>query len=73
MRRVQVLLLLLTLCFSASAQAEMADTMRAEGKIYTLVIIIVTIIIGLVGYMVVIDRKVSRLEKKLEKSEGGKP
>ncbi len=58
---------LLTLStFSAEAQdVEMADTMRANGKIYIVVAIILVILLGLVAYLVSLDRKVSNLEKRL--------
>lgn len=42
---------------------EMADRMRAEGKIYVVVAIIGVIFAGLIVYAVSIDRKISRLEK----------
>ena len=62
-------LALLCLClegFAASAEiAEMADTMRANGKIYVVVAIVLVILIGLIGYLVSIDRKVTSLEKRL--------
>ena len=53
-----------------SAEVEeiaMANTFRAEGKIYVVVAIILLIFAGLTIYAVRIDRKVSRLEKELEK------
>ena len=43
----------------------MADTMRAEGKIYVVVGILVLILVGLIGYLALLDRKVGRLEKRL--------
>lgn len=49
----------------AQADVEMADTMRSEGKIYVVVGIILIILIGLIVYLVLMDRKVSRLEKQL--------
>ena len=52
------------------AQAEMADTMRSEGKIYVVVAILLIIFIGLIGYLVMLDRKVSRIEKKLTEKKG---
>ena len=54
----------------AMAQAEMADTMRSEGKIYVVVAILLIIFIGLIGYLVMLDRKVSRIEKKLTEKKG---
>jgi hypothetical protein len=49
----------------AQAQVEMADTMRSEGKIYVVVAILVTILAGLLAYVFLMDRKITRLEKKL--------
>ncbi len=54
------------LCFSATAQdAEMADAMRANGKIYVVVAIVLAILLGVIGYLVSIDLKVGKLEKRL--------
>lgn len=47
----------------AQESIEMADQMRSEGKIYVLVAIVLTILIGLLIFLVRIDRKVSKLEK----------
>jgi hypothetical protein len=44
---------------------EMADMMRAEGKIYVVVAIVLMLFAGLVAYLVHIDRKISRLEKEV--------
>jgi len=43
---------------------EMADAFRAEGKIYVVVAIIGVILIGLLIYLIMLDRKISRLEKR---------
>ena len=54
---------------AASAQAqeiEMADGLRSEGKIYVVVAILLIILLGLIGYLVMIDRKTARLERKLD-------
>jgi CcmD family protein len=61
-------LLSLFTVLTAQAQAstvEMADTMRSEGKIYVVVGIVLIVLVGLIVYLVVMDRKVSRLEKQL--------
>jgi protein-S-isoprenylcysteine O-methyltransferase Ste14 len=50
---------------SSAQQPEMADTMRSEGKIYVVVAILLIIFAGLIAYLVMIDRKVTRIEKKL--------
>jgi CcmD family protein len=58
--------LLIFAALSAQAQdAEMADTMRSNGKIYVVVAIVLVILLGLVAYLISVDRKVSNLEKRL--------
>jgi hypothetical protein len=37
--------------------------MRASGKIYVVLAIVLTILLGLILYVVRLDRKISRLEK----------
>jgi hypothetical protein len=49
--------------FAQDSKPEMADAMRANGKIYVVVAVCLTILFGLIGYVFVIDRKISRLEK----------
>jgi CcmD family protein len=70
-RAFALLLPLLLLAGTAFAQAtadqpEMADALRASGKIYVVVLVIVIIISGLLLYLVRLDRKVSRLEREVE-------
>jgi CcmD family protein len=64
-------LTLLSLCaLAANAQAaevEMADTMRANGKIYVVVGIILIVLFGFIAYLFMLDRKLSRLEKEFKK------
>jgi hypothetical protein len=43
---------------------EMADGLRANGKIYVVVLVLVTILAGLFFYVIRLDRKISRLEKE---------
>ena len=50
----------------AQDEVEMADTMRSNGKIYVVVAILVTILFGLIVYLVMLDRKISKVEKQLE-------
>lgn len=52
-----------------NTRVEMADVMRAEGKIYVLVGIIVIVFAGIVVYVINTDRKVARLEKLLDNQE----
>lgn len=46
--------------------AQMADTMRSEGKIYVVVAIILVIFFGLIAFLIFTDRKISRLENRLK-------
>jgi hypothetical protein len=63
MNKISLFLLSIVSFFSTSAlaQPEMADTMRSEGKIYVVVAILLVIFAGLIGYLVLLDRKVTRI------------
>ena len=50
--------------FSNGEKAEMADSMRSNGKIYVVVAVLLVILAGLIFYLVGLDRKISRLEKE---------
>ncbi|HSF45653.1 MAG TPA: hypothetical protein VLA58_06560 [Chitinophagaceae bacterium] len=62
-----LILVAMTLTYSGFAQetepAEMADVMRSNGKIYVVIAVILTILAGLIFYVVRLDRKISKLEK----------
>ena len=52
------------LMFFANAQdVKMADVMKENGKIYVVIAVMLTILAGLVLYLVRLDRKISKLEK----------
>ena len=55
-------------CFAqtmqSAAKVPMADELRASGKIYVVVAVLVTILTGIVLYMIRLDKKISRLEKR---------
>ncbi len=55
--------LMTTLISFSQEKVEMADTMRSNGRIYVVVAVALTILIGLVLYVVRIDRKIRKLEK----------
>ena len=50
--------------FAQRPEVEMADTMRSNGKIYVLVAVVAIVFIGIVVYLIAIDKKLSRLEKE---------
>ncbi|MBL7747790.1 MAG: CcmD family protein [Chitinophagaceae bacterium] len=70
MRKLRyITLLLLTTLLSVFAMAqdkkpEMADTMRSNGRIYVVVAVVLTILIGLILYVWRLDRKMTKLEKE---------
>ena len=57
------LLMLLVSVTMVHAEPEMADTMRSNGKIYVVVAVLATIFAGIFVYLVILDRKVTRLER----------
>jgi len=50
-----------TIC---SAETEMADTLRSNGKIYVVVLVLASIFAGIFAYLVYLDRKISKLEQE---------
>ncbi|HEY4207332.1 MAG TPA: CcmD family protein [Puia sp.] len=64
-----LLLFLGTMGLAAQAQSdpqhvEMADQLRANGKIYVVVAVLIVILLGLFLYVIRLDRKITRLEKE---------
>lgn len=50
----------------SNQSVEMADTFRAEGKIYVVVAVMVTLLGVLIFYVIKMDRQVTRLEGQVE-------
>ena len=42
---------------------EMADTMRSNGKIFVVVAVLITILAGLIWYLVRLEKRIKKLEK----------
>ena len=65
MKKILLLTFFLLLGSMSFAQdTEMADAMKRNGRIYVVVAVVVTILIGLLLYVFRLDRKISRLEKE---------
>ena len=67
-KKIVVVFLFLAFSLLLKAQdqtkkVEMADMMRSNGRIYVVVAVMLTILIGLVLYIVRLDRKITKLEK----------
>ncbi len=58
-------MLVSTFSFAQAKEVEMADTMRSNGKIYIVVAVCLTILVGLFLYVFSLDRKLSKAEKEL--------
>lgn len=54
-----------------NTRVEMADAMRADGKIYVVVAVLVVMFAGLFAYAIRIDQKLGRLEKEVAGSPQG--
>lgn len=75
-KKVYTFLLLLAACFTGAIaraqdttgvkQVEMADKLRADGKIYVVIAVLVIILLGIILYVARLDRKISRLEKEIK-------
>ncbi len=50
--------------FAQEKKVEMADKMRDDGRIYVVVAVVLTILVGLILYIVRLDKKMSKLEKE---------
>lgn len=63
---MKIVLFLTAFLLSAVAKSEeiaMADTMRSNGKIYVVVAVLGVILLGLILYLISIDKKVKKLEE----------
>ena len=64
MKKIAAIAFYTLFAFYANAQGtEMADQMKQNGKIYVVIAVMLTILAGLVLYLVRLDRKISKLEK----------
>lgn len=67
MKKIISFLVVLLTSFNVFAQEEvqMADQMRADGKIWVVVGVITIVFVGIIAYLVLLDRKISKIEKGL--------
>ncbi|GAB3998609.1 hypothetical protein GCM10028807_46740 [Spirosoma daeguense] len=50
---------------------EMADKLRADGKIWVVVAVIAAVFAGIILYLIRLDRQVSKMEKAVKESQQG--
>jgi hypothetical protein len=48
----------------AASEVEMATGLRSSGKIYVVILVIVLLFVGVTAYLISIDRKLNKLEKR---------
>ncbi|HEX4875425.1 MAG TPA: CcmD family protein [Chitinophagaceae bacterium] len=53
-----------TILFAQEKDVSVADTMRSNGRIYVVITVVLTILLGLTLYVIRLDRKISKLEKE---------
>ena len=51
-----------------NSEPQMADTMRSEGKIYVVVTVLCIVFACLATYLIIIDKKLKKLENKLDEA-----
>jgi hypothetical protein len=47
----------------ANETVEMSQLLRADGKIYVVLVVISIVLAGLFGYLIYLDKKISKLEE----------
>jgi len=62
-----ILLLLTATTFAQNTEPQMADTMRNDGKIYVVVLVLSVVFACLATYLIIIDRKLKKLEDTFNK------
>ena len=71
MKKCFLSLLLTSICSipSVLAQEGNADFMRSIGKIYVVVAVIVVVFVGLVAFLIYLERKLTKLENQINTDE----
>ncbi|ARK09234.1 CcmD family protein [Fibrivirga algicola] len=59
-------LLLIAQTTMAQDTVEMADKLRADGKIWVVVAVIAAVFFGIIGYLVRLDGKIGKLEREVK-------
>lgn len=55
----------LTSLFQQPDSVEMADQLRADGKIWVVVLVIAVVFAGIIIYLIRLDRQLSKVEKEI--------
>jgi len=49
-----------------NTKVEMADQLRSNGKIYVVVAVLSTVLLGMIIYTTTLDRRINKLEKEIK-------
>ncbi|MEM0992671.1 MAG: CcmD family protein [Bacteroidota bacterium] len=70
MKKVSLLTaLLFVTATSIFAQTDSPDFMRSIGKIYVVVAVIVVVFIGIIAFLIYLDRKLTKLEDQIKEND----
>ena len=68
MQKYIITVFLLLLGFALMAQSDNPDFMRSMGKMYVVVAVIGSIFVGLIIYLIYLDKKLTKLENQIKES-----
>ena len=58
--------MLIALAETSTTKPEMAEAFRKEGKIYVVIAVAGIILIGIVCFLIMLERKINKLEKSVQ-------
>lgn len=67
--RIFMLTLLSVLTFSSRSEAQVLEALNGENKIYVVVLVLATIFAGIIAFLIYLERKMARLEKKFNQGD----
>ncbi len=68
-RRILLLTVLSVLTFNLRSEAQVMDALNGENKIYVVVLVLATIFAGIIAFLIYLERRMARLEKKFNQSD----
>jgi len=63
---LSLVILQMTLLQIVTAHTAQPDFMRSTGKIYVVVAVIISMFIGIIGFLIYMDRKLTNLENQIK-------
>jgi len=66
MKKFLIVLFSILSTVSLSAQTESSDFMHSTGKIYVVIAVLVAIFVGIILFLVYLERKLTKLESLIE-------